>query len=1614
MKKVLAIALAVVLLITIATPTLAAFDSGWLYELLDLGGGTSYYVDSVSGDDSNSGESEEQAWKTLEKVNSFVFSPGDKILFKSGCVFIGQLMPQGSGNAEDGSIIISSYGSGAQPVIDANGTTENDGAVIRLYNQEYIEISDLELTNNSSVPGVRYGVYVIAEDYGVADHIYVTNCNVHDVPSNARKESVISMVANGGEADYLSSHGSANGGIIYAALCGGAEIPTAFNDVFIDGNTVSKTGVTGTGIGVTSEWSMLVGYEGSVMQEGYLDYKPFFGSTNILISNNNLSHTTNAIRFAGVDGRVGNGAIAEHNIAYKPDNGDSNSAMWANNSYDIVWQYNEIYGLDNGGMNDCGAFDADGYSRNTIFQYNYTHDNRGEPVMFCNVGWREDYDYTNTIGSIYRYNISQNDMWGANEGHGRFWIQKGAKDNWLYNNVVYVGEGLKGRNISIAETWENYIFNNIFINLSDKTTYYNESPNETIVQNNCFYGYHPKSEPSKDKSNIIMDLDDEMPLIDPGKGEVGLDTLSGYMLKADSPLVGAGKLIENNGGKDFYGNTVSSSKAPDIGVHQTASSEDTKAPEKVSGLKTETHGYDEISVSWNTTEDNVGIERYVVYVNGKPLGRTTDTKWVATELKPDTKYSFFVRAFDAAGLSSDSETVNVKTEHADNKDLKLHISSAGVYDINGKKATSFNGAEFIASRFKVVNGNGEPVENALVKVLVSADSQSDYETFTDMTDKNGIAQIGFYADNYRGEKTKLVVKVTDIYKDDYTYDSGHSKNHDSVKINVIGADTKYYANLVRNPDFSLVYEGTNIPMSWGVATGGGLDAVRVVDGIGMEGDSVLEFSENENFTSLAIQNYTDLPNGVYTLTYYVKNTANSASVTLSGYGSSVTESIPISPKWQQVSVSDINVTTGKISLQFDVAGDASTITYLDKVELSQNLITNTLYTEVHPYSKLPQDYYYSTENGKIGEDGSNVEKLLDDSSIKAVNIEKHYTESYNNVLRIGGDEPFKVSVGQTLKNVAKGIYTLKVDTINTGGIKAFLVIKEHGGKEISQEIKMSSGMKSTKISGVEVTSGKAVVELRFEGKGDKEEYILLKGLSFSARSDYPINAAAITFAGDNLLASQNPSFENDGRTTASLPTSWVNTWDQGKHSCFATDEEAHSGDYSCKIILHHDQQINSESGSKATSLNLKPNSHTFTGLATGYYTFSLWASQRFPIGFSGDTYIAWETLDFQPYFTVTASNLGYGWWSHDIGGHCGGDRDDELSLRWVQFGVFSPIFRLHSSCNPFLGREPWNYNSRAEGIISDYMRLRHQLFPYLYSMNYRSYKKQLPLMLPMYYTHPENKEAYEVKNQYWFGSELIVCPVTKKADSESGLGFSEVWLPEGKWIDWFNGYVYKGNMSFECFRSLEQMPIFCKAGAIIPMQKHIEHENKLCPAKDIELVIAAGGNGEFTMFEDDGISTDYELGKGAFTTYKFNWEENSAELVIGAAKGDLELIPQNRNYALEFKGFKKGCVFYLGGNLLEAKYDAETNSYMVSINGVESKKGAVICIKCENGLLHDNSDYMHRCYKMLLYSQTTAAIRDKLYTFADSLQHKIRWKPEPIGDNMMTRAFYELALQLGK
>ena len=366
-------------------------------------------------------------------------------------------------------------------------------------------------------------------------------------------------------------------------------------------------------------------------------------------------------------------------------------------------------------------------------------------------------------------------------------------------------------------------------------------------------------------------------------------------------------------------------------------------------------------------------------------------------------------------------------------------------------------------------------------------------------------------------------------------------------------------------------------------------------------------------------------------------------------------------------------------------------------------------------------------------------------------------------------------------------------------------------------------------------------------------------------------------------------------------------------------------------------------------------------------TFSRYAglgSHRYPIGFSGDTVISWESLDFQPYFTATASNVGYGWWSHDIGGHMKGIKDDELATRWVQFGVFSPINRLHSSDNLFSGKEPWNFNEVSERIMTKYLRLRHELIPYIYTMNKYSNAEGRPVILPMYYEHPKNNEAYLVPNQYYFGTELIVCPITKPIDKEALVASFNGWLPEGEWYDFFNGRKYIGGRKLTFYRELNEIPVLAKAGAIIPLSK--TEGNSVENPVDLEIKVFAGANGSFTLWEDDGDSLENKDSNWVKTEMSLNWCEKPIFNIM-PAEGNINVIPSKRNFKLNFVGVRNQNLKLIINN----EEISSNKLFKVTENGIEvSLTGISICDKVqvlfetdetlENNIVKEVFEYLNK------------------------------------------------------
>ena len=291
-------------------------------------------------------------------------------------------------------------------------------------------------------------------------------------------------------------------------------------------------------------------------------------------------------------------------------------------------------------------------------------------------------------------------------------------------------------------------------------------------------------------------------------------------------------------------------------------------------------------------------------------------------------------------------------------------------------------------------------------------------------------------------------------------------------------------------------------------------------------------------------------------------------------------------------------------------------------------------------------------------------------------------------------------------------------------------------------------------------------------------------------------------------------------------------------------------------------------------------------------TFSRYAgigSHRYPVGFSGDTVVSWDSLRFQPEFTATASNAGYGWWSHDIGGHFFGVKDDELVTRWVQYGVFSPILRLHSTADRFIAKEPWRFGEVARRLIGESLRLRHRLVPYIATMGLRAHEDGAPLVSPMYYDHASERAAYGVPNQFMFGTELLVAPITEPADPGTRMGAVEAWLPEGEWIDVFTGLRYRGGRTIALHRDLDSIPVLARPGTILPLAA--DGPGTDLPDR-VELHVFAGGDGEFTLAEDR------DDGRWARTTFTYE----GGELTIGEVEGDAETLPE-RTYVVVPHGF---------------------------------------------------------------------------------------------------------------
>ena len=339
-------------------------------------------------------------------------------------------------------------------------------------------------------------------------------------------------------------------------------------------------------------------------------------------------------------------------------------------------------------------------------------------------------------------------------------------------------------------------------------------------------------------------------------------------------------------------------------------------------------------------------------------------------------------------------------------------------------------------------------------------------------------------------------------------------------------------------------------------------------------------------------------------------------------------------------------------------------------------------------------------------------------------------------------------------------------------------------------------------------------------------------------------------------------------------------------------------------------------------------------------------SQRYPLGFSGDTTQTWKSLDYQPGFTATASNVAYPWWSHDIGGHCMGIKNDELYLRWVQLGVYSPVMRLHSTNNEFMGKEPWNYSGSVGKIATEALRFRHRLLPYIYTMNYRTHTECRAICEPMYYAYPEDENAYNCKNEFFFGTELIVAPITRPTSPKTRMASVKVWLPEGRYTDIFTGRIYSGNKFVEMYRDLETIPVLAKEGTILPLAVN-DRTNDCTNPDSLELLVYRGNN-TFTLYEDDGETLSYKDGEYLKTAFTVAEKGNTVSFKIEKAEGTASVVPQTRTYTVSFKDIVSGDVT-VNGEKVETKTVNGTLSVTVTAGAEDTTEITVEnCVYLKN------------------------------------------------------------------
>ena len=361
-----------------------------------------------------------------------------------------------------------------------------------------------------------------------------------------------------------------------------------------------------------------------------------------------------------------------------------------------------------------------------------------------------------------------------------------------------------------------------------------------------------------------------------------------------------------------------------------------------------------------------------------------------------------------------------------------------------------------------------------------------------------------------------------------------------------------------------------------------------------------------------------------------------------------------------------------------------------------------------------------------------------------------------------------------------------------------------------------------------------------------------------------------------------------------------------------------------------------------------------------YHRWGGLGNHRYQIGFSGDVISDWSSLAFQPQFTSTAANVGYGYWSHDIGGHIPGTVEPELYTRWLQWGVFSPILRTHMTKNPDAERRVWAFPEQYAEVMRNALLLRRSLIPYIYTEARNTYDSGISICHPLYYDYPEVQAAYDANanSEYAFGKSLIVAPVVSPLDPVSQLAGRKVWLPDGDWIEWSTGAHFHGPKLLDRTFRLDETPVYARAGSMIPMQTPAQSAQAQHPDPMV-LQVFPGARGEGDLYEDSGESLGYKQSEFAHTHFRQQRNaDGSLEIEILPMEGSYPGMPASRAYELRLFASWPPATLTLNGQPIpytgpEAsssgwRYDGDTATTIIELPATPITQKQVVRLSLPN------------------------------------------------------------------